>query len=161
MRSTSAAVLAALLAAAIGCGGKGGSASDPGTPGPAPNTSGPPNLDGTYTLTRAVFGPVEVKPEDLAKAPEVERTVVIKGDKMTLGVFMGQPETWTIKLDAGKNPHEINVTEVKAGKPDDLPGIYRVEGDVVTIHLGMYKAKERPKAFDLTGDSFFLVLKKR
>jgi uncharacterized protein (TIGR03067 family) len=165
MRIASVTLLGLVLTGlSLGCGDK-SNPTPAGTPtqGPPPAspTGGDAVLDGTYLLTKQEFGPIKITTEELAKDPEAKRTIVIKGNKLT-HAMKKKSETWEIKLDAGKSPHEITVTETPAvGGPEEYPGIYQLDGDSLTILLGMDKPRERPKTLSPTDKTWLLVMKKK
>jgi uncharacterized protein (TIGR03067 family) len=164
MRPTFATGLAVvLLGASFGCGGKGSptSAPDTSTPPPAPPVAGRPSLDGTYLLTESqMFGQKQTAAE-IAKDPEVERTYVIKGNVIT-DLFGRKGKSQSIKLDASKTPHEIDIFDPKdGGEAKAIRGIYKLEGDKLTIALGDKKPEERPRDFNFGGGNVILVLVKK
>jgi RNA polymerase sigma factor (sigma-70 family) len=77
--------------------------------------------------------------------------LVIKGDKITLGKDEGHDETGSIKVDSTKQPKEIDlILTGPAGNPLTNPGIYKLDGDKLTIcyapHLD--NGQDRPTEFD-------------
>jgi uncharacterized protein (TIGR03067 family) len=121
------------------------------------------SLDGTYVLFSVEQGGMKVPDEILKKQSEEDRTIVIKGDKIT------QPNKkdkapLEIKLDATKTPAEIDTKETKGDKPETSFGIYKIEGDTLTICMVEDgKVSDRPKEFKTSKDSkaILLTLKKK
>jgi uncharacterized protein (TIGR03067 family) len=82
----------------------------------------------------------------------------VKGDKYTFE--MGeQKEEGTIKLDAAKKPATIDFA-ITAGndKGKDQPGIYKVDGDTITICLARPGGKDRPTDFKATEENGFILV---
>ena len=69
-------------------------------------------------------------------------------------------QTLTFRIDPTKSPKEIDL--VHPEKKLVMPGIYRFDGDQLTIATGFGKEerKTRPKSFDDKASLFILVLKK-
>ena len=82
----------------------------------------------------------------------------VKGDKYTFE--MGeQKEEGTIKLDPAKKPATIDFAITSGNdKGKDQPGIYKVDGDTITICLARPGAKERPTDFKSTEDNGFILV---
>jgi uncharacterized protein (TIGR03067 family) len=57
----------------------------------------------------------------------------------------GKPEEGAYKSDAKKNPAEIDLTPPDAAKGETILGIYKIDGDTLTLCLTM--GGERPKEF--------------
>jgi uncharacterized protein (TIGR03067 family) len=88
-------------------------------------------------------------PEDDAQA--LFRTV--KGDRYTISRFEKTIGTGTIKLDASKDPRQIDArSPLPGGKTRLLRGIYEVRGDTLKLCFGAAD-KERPKGFTSTPGS--------
>jgi uncharacterized protein (TIGR03067 family) len=83
---------------------------------------------------------------------------LVKGDKYTFE--MGEEkEEGTIKLDPAKKPATIDFA-ITAGndKGKDQPGIYKVDGDTITICLARPGGKERPTDFKSTEENGFILV---
>jgi uncharacterized protein (TIGR03067 family) len=82
----------------------------------------------------------------------------VKGDKYTFEMNE-QKEEGTIKLDPAKKPATIDFA-ITAGndKGKDQPGIYKVDGDTITICLARPGGKERPTDFKSTEENGFILV---
>ena len=144
----------AALALAAGCGKKPGTAPEP--------PPAPPSLAGGWTLIG--LETAKGKDPDVAKEPAEERKIQATADKMTPTKKGGKPdEPFSYKLDATKTPHEIDMTKTRNGKAETMYGIYKLEGDILTI-CGVESANpaDRPKEFKIgpDGKEIILTLKK-
>jgi len=74
-----------------------------------------------------------------------------KGDKYTLDQGNGNVEEGTIKLDVDKKPPFMDL-DISAGncKGKLQVGIYKVDGDTLTVCFAWPDAKERPTEFEST-----------
>ena len=147
---------AAVLALAAGCGKKG---SD--TSGGGGGTSG---IEGTYVVVGMEFDGEPMPEAALGKKSEGERTMQITKDQM-ITTKGGKEDPATYKLDTSKTPHEIDMTSKHEGKEEKMYGIYKVDGDKLTLCIAMSdKAADRPKEFK-TKDSktitMMMTLKKK
>jgi uncharacterized protein (TIGR03067 family) len=137
----------AALALAAGCGKKPTTAPEP-----------PPSLAGGWTLVGVETKAGKQTEAKLAKEPE-KRKIRATSDKMTTG----KDETVTYKLDTTKTPHEIDMTETKDGKAETSYGIYKLEGDILTVCVvASNNPADRPKEFKISpdGKTVILTLKK-
>jgi len=156
MRSIRNVALAAVvLALTVGCN-KDKEKDSGGGPGSA-------SLEGTYALESIEKGGQKVTAADLGKlgAKAEDLKVVIKGDKITM--HMGDKEdSATIKVDSTKDPKQIDITAKKGDKTETEYGIYKLDGDVLTIcTIENAEAKDRPKEFKSGGKIEILTLKKQ
>jgi uncharacterized protein (TIGR03067 family) len=152
----------AVLALAVGCGkkagttesgGGGGGGSDP--PG-APSAPTAPSIEGTYTLVGGEAGGQPL--DDWYKAmPEPDKTFKITADKMIATKKGLLPESY--KVDPSKTPYEIDFTTKNAnGKEEKTYGIYKIEGDTLTIcAVKSDKPEDRPKEFKTTAGGKALI----
>jgi uncharacterized protein (TIGR03067 family) len=93
---------------------------------------------------------------DVSKAPV---TATIKGDLCTFGT---PDDTWRLVLDAAGVNRRIDLHRVRPlGGIDLVRGIYRLEGDKMTVCWRMRKGeKERPVSFDPAQPNVWLFVYK-
>jgi uncharacterized protein (TIGR03067 family) len=120
-------------------------------------------LEGTYLIVGIEMGGERIPDEFLGKAPEEERTVKITADKL-ISAKKGKDDSISYKIDASKSPAHITTTENKDGKVETSYGIYKLDGDTLTIcMIESGKPEDRPKDFKSAKNSrsVLLVLKKK
>jgi uncharacterized protein (TIGR03067 family) len=117
-----------------------------------PNKKALDDLQGTWQLQRRTRGGKEA-PADVVK----RMRLVIAADKATPYEGDKAQTPATIAVDATKKPATIDIRHGREG----MPGIYRLEGDTLTICFGDPGA-ERPKDFAAKTDppTTLLVLKR-
>jgi uncharacterized protein (TIGR03067 family) len=134
-------------------------AEQPGGTLPALSAKG---LEGVYLLVGTEREGIVVAEPDLAKLPQSERMVRITADKIYMTA--AKEEGASYKIDGLKNPPQIDMlTKNESGKEEKLYGIYRVDGDRLTIcAIESDRPTDRPKEFKTAaGDkTMILVLKK-
>src|SRR5262249_5711830 len=94
------------------------------------------------------------------KAPDEEvkaYTLTIKGDQWIVSVQDREGRGMTIKIDPSKNPKTIDLTQKLGEKEVVSQGIYKLEGDTLTLCRTQGK-QERPKEFKTTEDGGILVV---
>jgi uncharacterized protein (TIGR03067 family) len=151
MRSLCVTLLAgSAFILSVGCGKKGGT-----------NSEARPSLDGTYlTVESDVLGKRE-----LEGGTEAERTFIIRGDKM-IAMKGSKEEVGTFKTDDSKSPAHIDITPPAGDGPEKMYGIYKLEGDTLTICVALSETprpESRPKEFKSTQDApaMIMVMKKK
>jgi uncharacterized protein (TIGR03067 family) len=86
----------------------------------------------------------------------------IKGDRLIIknGTItvqrQGEEKKATYKLDPGKDPKTIDVSESEPKQ--EYPGIYRLEGDTLRICVPSQGNGKRPAAFESKPDSGLMLL---
>jgi uncharacterized protein (TIGR03067 family) len=103
-------------------------------------------LEGTWLITSAEKGGKKL-PEDILE--KIRRTLEIRGDKYKVTILgKVQEEEGTFKTDPKKNPKTIDLMIASgADKGKTQRGIYRLEGDTLTVSVARPGVEERPGAF--------------
>jgi uncharacterized protein (TIGR03067 family) len=124
---------------------------------PAEDKKDAGGIDGKWELVASTADGKEAEPEELAN-----RFMVVKGDKATFLYKDKERAAAVVKLDASKSPKQIDSTYLDGpAKGVTLKGIYKVEGDKLTICYGGF-GKERPGEFASTaGSGAILTVLKR
>jgi uncharacterized protein (TIGR03067 family) len=120
-------------------------------------------IEGTYLIVGLELGGDKLPAEFFDKDPDAERTVRITADKL---IVMGKKkdDTASYTIDPSKSPAHITTTETKGGKLETSYGIYKLEGDTLTICMAEGgKAEDRPKEFKTVKGSatIMMTLKKK
>src|SRR5262249_23574834 len=97
-------------------------------------------MEGTWkTIVHEMNGRTSTK-EEIEKS---QGKIVIKGDKYDAFFGDKSEDKGTIKLDASKKPRQIDAI---TGKSGTLKGIYKIEGERMTVCFGGLN-KDRPTDF--------------
>jgi uncharacterized protein (TIGR03067 family) len=117
----------------------------------------PPKIEGTWTATGGIKNGKKLPPEHFK---EVTSVLVYRDGKYNEVVMGEDTEAGTYKIDATKNPPTIDFS-VTAGKQKGKTqvGLFKIDGDILTLALGKYGTADRPKNLDGT-DSYVLILKR-
>jgi uncharacterized protein (TIGR03067 family) len=150
MRKLVVSIVFSSVVAALATAGGGDKGAKGGTGG---------KLEGTWIATSAVSDGKKVPDEILKK---FMLTVSFKDGKYTVVMAGDQVEAGTYKTDASKKPAaiDLNITEGKDKGKSQL-GIYKVEGDTMTIAMTSHDKKDRPKNFDASDMGEVTVLKRK
>jgi uncharacterized protein (TIGR03067 family) len=115
----------------------------------------PPTLIGEWIGESGVRGG---KPEN--PPPGTTLTFLADGKLRFKEGKDGKSEEGAYNADAKKSPSEIDITPPEAAKGETLLGIYKIEGDTLTLCFAM--GGERPKEFAApAGSEVMLVTCKR
>jgi uncharacterized protein (TIGR03067 family) len=110
-------------------------------------------LEGTWQVTKIVSDGKEV-PEEKIK----EAKFVFKAGKLTMTRGGEEQEKFDYKIDAAKKPKTIDLIE----KDATAAGIYKFDGDNLTICLPKRGSKDRPTEFkaEKGSDASVITLKR-
>jgi len=119
-------------------------------------------LQGSWEVTTMEMGGKATAAEDLPG----KVTVTFTGEKMVMDGPLAAPEgekpvppAFTVKLDPSENPKAIDTVALTGRfKGKSQPGIYRLEGDELTLCLPNQEAKGRPTEFTSPAGSVFVVM---
>jgi uncharacterized protein (TIGR03067 family) len=94
-----------------------------------------------------------------AEGKKIAVTFAAEGKgKVVYGIGDREDREFTFQLDATRKPKEITLT----GPGETLNGIYKLDGDTLTVCLGQTDGVERPREFATReGDRLVLVVLKR
>lgn len=113
-------------------------------------------LQGTWSIVSS-----EIRGTKMAIDPTNDDRTVIDGDKVTVTRGGAVSSTTTIRIDPSKSPKQIDISSVE---PDDkttvAPGIYKQEGDKLTICIAITGGGARPERFEATEKTMLIVLKR-
>jgi uncharacterized protein (TIGR03067 family) len=114
-------------------------------------------LEGKWEAVSVTVDGKAQEPEELK-----DRFLVIKGDKAMFMYKDKERGTSSMKIDPGKTPAQIDTTyEDGPAKGSTLKGIYKLEGDTLTICYGGLN-KDRPTEFaSKPGSGTILIVQKR
>ena len=110
-------------------------------------------LEGKWQLVKLVTKDQEVEPGDS------EMVFAFEGDTLSVTVA-GQKETVAVTaLDATTDPKCIDLTRTRPGRPAQVSeGVYKLDGDTLTIANTPNGEKLRPAGFDKPTDERVQVL---
>ena len=91
------------------------------------------------------------------------RAVVLKDGKYSVSVAAKEVESGTYKTDSSKKPAQIDSTITSKGKDEGKTqlGIYKLDGDMMSVAFGKAGGKDRPKNFEGGEDIEVTVLKRK
>jgi clostripain len=90
--------------------------------------------------------------------------LTIKGDRCTLtsSEGRGNARTWTLRIDPSRDPKSIDMTAKDGKKEIVFLGIYKLEGDTLTLRRATTTGDVgRPKEFNTTAEEGMLAVWKR
>lgn len=103
---------------------------------------------------------VEEKGKKVPEEGAKKLRLTVKGDKWVVKLGDRQVGEATFKVDPSKDPKRIDMTFKVDGKDVDSRGIYKLNGDTLTLCRASGKT-ERPKEFKGKNDRYNLEVWKR
>src|SRR5262245_50913567 len=130
-----------------------------GAPGPKEAPKKEASIIGEWIGEKFVMSGTEMP---AAKGGKGMRFTFKDDGKFTIHGKGEVPESGTYKIDPKKDPSEIDLTSPEGKPPHSTPGIYKVEGDTLTIcftfALGDEKPAQRPTKFDSPKNSDLILM---
>ena len=128
----------------------------------APAVKDPPKKDvsivGEWIVEKLMVGDFDVSP----KGKESLRFVFANDGQVTVTEDAKKPEVSEYKVDLKKSPAEIDILPTKDSKDKPMLGIFKIEGDVLTISCVEGTKDPRPTKFESTKESpTFLITLRR
>jgi uncharacterized protein (TIGR03067 family) len=115
-------------------------------------------LQGTWKVVQAIDNGEKVPADDLASM-----VIIIEGEKLSVREKDKVQHRMTLKIDPSKKPKTIDLTHTEGAKKDKTDmGIFKLEGDMLTICVNEKAGGDRPTEFtSKTGSGHGLVVLKR
>jgi uncharacterized protein (TIGR03067 family) len=124
----------------------------------APGTKEPPKKDvsivGEWILEKMLIGEIDVSPPK----DKESRFVFSNDGKLNITETGQKPETDEYKLDLKKNPAQIDILPAADSKDASLIGIFKIDGDVLTICCAEGTKNTRPTKFESTKETKAMLM---
>jgi uncharacterized protein (TIGR03067 family) len=119
-----------------------------------PPKKDPPSIVGEWVLESMTLAGMAVPAPEAAKLTFTKEGKCVSVDKAG-----GKPDESSYTVDSKKEPKEIDIKESAGMRDMTMSGIYKIEGDTLTICLAIMG--ERPKALAVNDKNSILIVLKR
>lgn len=119
--------------------------------------------DGAYLLVALESDGEERPAASFTKENEAGRTLTLAGNQL-ISTTGGKEDALTLRWDPSKNPGHVTViVPVPGGRPETNYGIYKMEGDLLTICMADGGEANRPTQFKTSkgSNAHMMTLKKQ
>jgi uncharacterized protein (TIGR03067 family) len=125
-----------------------------GAPGKDPTGKDPPSIVGEWVGEKAVAG----GKEQPVPAGGITFTFTADGKMTVKEGSRDKSDTGTYKTDAKKEPAEIDIIPPEDKKEPTVLGIYKLDGETLTLCFGRGKEGSRPTKFESAEGSQTIVI---
>jgi uncharacterized protein (TIGR03067 family) len=109
---------------------------------------GTPELQGTWQAVSFKAADKEMEKERVEKF-----RMVFKGDRLFMHEGAEEPREYTYKVDAASKPRVLAFTRARGDNPKTVRGIYKVEGDTLTVCINEARDGPLPTEFKVVPEN--------